>query len=172
MQKDQPEELPDSASGAAKSSPDSASARASDEGTGLDLVRRSRATGFMKRAFFLVVIALLAAAVPATAIPTAAAGELPGGRANFVVSTGSLTTGSTSNWFRLGTYAFDAATGKVSASMYVWEQAKPTQRTGIKVTPDSSCSSTDPKATGKVRPCEIMTAGGFTGAPDDFRQGN
>jgi len=120
----------------------------------------------MKRVFFLVVIALLAAAVPATA-----AGALPGGRANFVVSTGSLTTGSTSNWFRLGTYTFDAATSKVAASMYVWEQTKPTQRVGIKVTPDSSCASADPKATKQVRPCEVMTAGGFTGAPNDTRQG-
>lgn len=171
MQKDQPKELPGSASGAGQSPPNPASAPTSDEGTGLDLAGRGRTTGFLKRALFLVVIALLAAAVPATAIPTAAAGELPGGRANFVVSTGSLTTGSTSNWFRLGTYAFDAATGKVSTRMHVWEQTKPTQRTGIKVTPDSSCSSRDPKTTDKVRPCEIMTAGGFTGAPNDTRQG-
>ncbi len=122
----------------------------------------------MLRAIFLTALAVAASLVPATAT---AAQELPGGKANFVVSTGNLTAGTRTNWVRLGTYAFDGAAGTVSARMYLWEHQKPKARTGIGTTPDSTCSITAGSSTTQVRTCQIMTAGGFTGSPADQRSG-
>jgi hypothetical protein len=120
----------------------------------------------MLRALFLALLALSASAVPATA-----AVELPGGKANFVVSTGNLTAGTRTNWVRLGTYAFNATAGTVSARMHLWEHSKPQTRVGIGTTPDSSCSTTAGSSSSKVRTCEIRTADGFTAGPADIRGG-
>jgi hypothetical protein len=122
----------------------------------------------MRRACLLALLAVLFTIVPVSAT---AATELPGGKANFVVSTGNLTTGTRTGWVRLGTYAFDSAAGTVSARMHVWQQSSPQPRTGIGTTPDSTCSTTAGSSTSKVRTCEIKTAGGFTGNPTDLRSG-
>jgi hypothetical protein len=112
------------------------------------------------------------AATAATVAPARAADELPGGKANYVVSLGHLKDGSThDNWVRLGTYAFDAASGTVSAHMYVWSQAAPKPRVGTGTVPDSSCTTTDPRSTSRVLDCEVKTVEGFTTTPNETRTG-
>lgn len=117
---------------------------------------------------FLMIVAASVASVPTAQAAT----ELPGGKANFVVSLGHLKAGARNNWVRLGTYAFDAATGTVSARMYAWSQTAPQPRTGTGTVPDSSCATSSlSNDTTLVRACEIKTAGGFTDAPTDLRTG-
>ncbi|MER7520797.1 hypothetical protein [Streptomyces sp. NPDC126499] len=117
---------------------------------------------------FLVAVA----ATAATVLPAQAnAQELPGGKANYVVSLGHLKDAARNNWVRLGTYEFDAAAGTVAARMYVWSHTDPKARVGTGTVPDSSCSSNDLKSTTHVLACEIKTAGGFTGAPTELRTG-
>ncbi|MET9951580.1 hypothetical protein ABZ135_08525 [Streptomyces sp. NPDC006339] len=117
---------------------------------------------------FLVAVA----ATAATVLPAqATAQELPGGKANYVVSLGHLKDAARNNWVRLGTYEFDAATGTVAARMYLWEHASPKARVGTGTVPDASCATRDPNDTTLVRACEVKTAGGFTGSPTDLRTG-
>jgi hypothetical protein len=101
----------------------------------------------------------------------ASAGELPGGKANFVVSLGSFKAGRT-NWIRLGDYTF-TPDGKVRARTYLWQQSNPTARVGTGTKPDGSCSTpvVNPQST-LVRACDVLTVGGFTGAPTESRTGN
>ncbi|MFD0478375.1 hypothetical protein ACFQ0B_66960 [Nonomuraea thailandensis] len=87
---------------------------------------------------------------------SASAAALPGNRANYVVSFGSLQEQSGSNWVRLGTYAF-SSTGKVRSDTWAWSQGKPAARVGTGTVPSGNCSGTNTT----VRPCEIKTAGGF-----------
>ncbi|SDL38932.1 hypothetical protein [Nonomuraea jiangxiensis] len=116
---------------------------------------------------FLLAIALLPAS-PATAAVSAAA--LPGGKSTYVISQGHLKAASQQNWVRLGTYRF-ATGGTVTSSLFLWWQRHPQarQRTGTK--PDSSCTTTAGGKQTRPRACEILTAGGFTGAPDESRTG-
>lgn len=108
-----------------------------------------------------------------TFLPTPAhAVDLPGGKANFVVSRGSFKAGKT-NWVRLSDYTF-STDGKVRARTYLWQQSTPAARAGTGVKPDPSCSTSvvSPGAT-EVRDCEVRTAGGFAGAPNEEpRTGN
>ncbi|MET9634698.1 hypothetical protein ABZX92_45390 [Lentzea sp. NPDC006480] len=101
---------------------------------------------------------------------TASAADLPGGKANFVVSLGSFKAGE-DNWVRLGDYRF--AGGQVTARTFLWRQGKPAFREGTGTTPDRSCST--PSATpgqSLVRECEVLTAGGFTSVPAELRHGD
>ncbi|MBB5079201.1 hypothetical protein [Nonomuraea endophytica] len=104
---------------------------------------------------------------PAQPAPAAA---LPGGKSTYVVSQGHLKASSRDNWVRLGSYRF-AANGTVTSSLYLWWQRHPEARQATGMTPDAGCST---KAGGKgtrVRTCRVLTAGGFTGAPDETRTG-
>ena len=122
----------------------------------------------MRKTPVVLLVLSLFAFLPAPA----SAADLPGGKANFVVSLGSFKTGTT-NWMRLGDYTF-STDGKVRARTYLWEQSKHAARVGTGTKPDSSCSTpvVSPTAT-LVRACEVLTVGGFTGAPtEEPRTGN
>lgn len=120
----------------------------------------------MRKIPLVLLMLFLFASLPVTA----SAAELPGGKANFVVSLGSFKAGN-DNWVRLGDYRF--AGGKVTARTYLWWQRTPVARQGTGTTPDSSCStpSTTPGQT-RVRECQVLTAGGFTSAPAEERTGD
>ncbi|MEV4572457.1 hypothetical protein AB0K16_04300 [Nonomuraea jabiensis] len=105
---------------------------------------------------------------PATA--TASTASLPGGKTTFVVSQGHLKAASQQNWLRLGNYRF-AANGTVSAAMYLWWQRHPQARQRTGTVPDSSCTTKAGGKQSRARTCEVLTAGGFTGAPDESRTG-
>ncbi|NUW36013.1 hypothetical protein HTZ77_32025 [Nonomuraea sp. SMC257] len=122
---------------------------------------------------FLLAVTLLpagpaTAATPATAAVSAA--SLPGGRTTFVVSQGFLKASSQQNWVRLGTYRF-AANGTVSAAMYLWWQRHPQARQRTGTVPDPSCTTRAGGRQSRARTCEVLTAGGFTGAPGESRTG-
>ncbi|MFC0534047.1 hypothetical protein [Phytohabitans kaempferiae] len=115
--------------------------------------------------------AVLTAAVGVVATPgPAAAVSLPGGHANYVVTLGHLANNFRANWVRLGTYQF-RTDGTVTARMWVWSQTTPVARVGTGATPDGSCSTTAGSSTSKVRTCQILTAGGFTSAASETRNG-
>ncbi|MGP3965981.1 hypothetical protein ACTWPT_59605 [Nonomuraea sp. 3N208] len=117
----------------------------------------------------LATLALLATGVSsASAAPRQS--SLPGGKANFVISQGFLRAGSTQNWVRLGTYQFKA-NGTVSANTYLWWQRNPEGRQATGVVPDSSCSTKAGGSGSRVRACDVLTASGFPGAPDESRTG-
>ncbi|MCR3750921.1 hypothetical protein [Lentzea californiensis] len=121
----------------------------------------------MRKAPIVLLILSLFTFLPAPA----SAAALPGGKAYFVVSRGSFKTG-TANWTRLSDYTF-TADGKVRANTYLWQQSKPVARQGTGLTPDSSCSTTSlTPDRPRVRACEVMTAGGFGGAPHEDNDGN
>lgn len=116
-------------------------------------------------------VVLLVLLLLALLTPPATAADLPGGKANFVVSLGSFRTG-TDNWVRLGTYQF-SGTGTVTARTHLWWQREPVARQGTGTTPDGSCSTTVVgRGEAKVRDCEVLTAGGFTSAPSETRTGD
>lgn len=121
----------------------------------------------MRKAPIVLLVLSLFTFLPAPA--TAAA--LPGGKAYFVVSRGSFKEG-TANWTRLSDYTF-TADGKVRANTYLWQQSKPVARQGTGLTPDGSCAtkSLTPEKP-LVRACEVLTAGGFTGAPNEANTGD
>ncbi|WP_217546393.1 hypothetical protein [Streptomyces sp. GbtcB6] len=115
-----------------------------------------------------VLLSLLTAAAPGAAAPAG----LPGGRTNFVVSTGYFQNGAThDNWVRLGTYVFDPTSGKVTARMHRWDQRHPVGREKVGVTPDSGCAPAGKWDSPGRRRCPILTAEGFRGAPNDVRTG-
>ena len=105
--------------------------------------------------------------VPDAAAPDPLAAVLPGGRERFVVSLAHLDAAARSNWVRLGTYTFRPDAGEVDASLYLWSQADPVQRQGIGTTPAGACVG----GPGEVHACEVLSAGGFTGAPNEVRTG-
>ncbi|GAA3159523.1 hypothetical protein [Nonomuraea roseoviolacea] len=110
------------------------------------------------------------AASAASTSAAVAATSLPGGKATFVVSQGHLKAASQQNWVRLGTYRF-AANGTVSAAMYLWWQRHPTARQRTGTVPDPSCTTRAGGRQSRPRACEVLTAGGFTGAPGESRTG-
>ncbi|MGJ6969162.1 hypothetical protein ACSDR0_45460 [Streptosporangium sp. G11] len=108
--------------------------------------------------------------LPFLAAPAHAA-ALTGGKAYFVVALGHLRATSHSNWVSLGSYTF-GTNGSVSAAVHHWSQTTPVQRTGTGAVPSGGCSQpvSTPSPT-LVRPCEVLTAGGFMGAPNRSRTG-
>lgn len=116
----------------------------------------------------LVLLSALAAVVPVEAAPAG----LPGGKTNFVVSTGYFRDGAAhDNWVRLGTYVFDRASGRVTARMYRWDQRHPVGRERAGGTPDSGCAPVGRWDSPGRRRCPVMTAEGFRGAPNEVRTG-
>src|SRR5690242_7599212 len=103
-------------------------------------------------------------------VQPATAASLPGGKTTFVISQGHLKAASQQNWLRLGNYRF-ATNGTVSASMYLWWQRHPQARQRTGTVPDSSCTTKAGGKQSRPRTCEVLTAGGFTGAPDESRTG-
>ncbi|TMR23773.1 hypothetical protein ETD86_07220 [Nonomuraea turkmeniaca] len=116
---------------------------------------------------FVLAITLLPAWPAAAGV---AVSPLPGGKATYVVSQGHLKAASRQNWVRLGSYRF-AANGTVSAAMYLWWQRYPKARQRTGTVPDSSCTTKAGGAASRPRACEVLTAGGFTGGPDESRAG-
>jgi hypothetical protein len=92
--------------------------------------------------------------------------DLPLGRANWVVSNGSLVDHERDNAIRLGTYVF-TADGKVAARMWSWDQKHPAMRVGTGTTPAGACTGGNTKA----RACEILVPDGYLGEPNDVRTG-
>ena len=113
---------------------------------------------------------LLAATLLPASEAAAAATALPGGKSTFVVSQGHLKASSQQNWVRLGNYGF-ARNGTVSAAFYLWWQRQPKARQSTGTMPDASCTTTAGGKTTKVRACQVLTAGGFTGGPSERRTG-
>ncbi|MEU0565061.1 hypothetical protein ABZ297_06665 [Nonomuraea sp. NPDC005983] len=100
----------------------------------------------------------------------ASVAALPGGKATYVVSQGHLEAASQQNWVRLGSYRF-APDGTVTAALYLWWQRHPEARQRTGTTPDSGCTTKAGGSGSRPRTCEVLTAGGFTGAPDESRTG-
>lgn len=100
----------------------------------------------------------------------ASTATLPGGKATYVVSQGHLKAASSQNWVRLGSYRF-AADGTVTAALHLWWQRHPEARQPTGTIPDSSCTTKAGGSGSRPRTCEVLTAGGFTGAPDENRTG-
>ncbi|GAA3260034.1 hypothetical protein [Nonomuraea helvata] len=117
----------------------------------------------------VAVLSFVLAIIVAPSGPAAAA-QLPGGKATYVVSQGHLKAASNENWVRLGSYRF-AANGTVSAALYLWWQRHPVARQRTGLVPDSGCTTKAGGAQSRPRMCEVLTAGGFTGAPDESRTG-
>jgi hypothetical protein len=129
------------------------------------------------RAAYSVLGPLLVLAVCCTLVwvtPPAHAVALPGGKANYVVTLGSLEGASLDNWMRLGTYEF-RSTGKVHARTWLWWQraGHPVARESTDTVPDASCSTTNAGAGGPLaRRCAVLTAGGFQAGPQESRTGD
>ncbi|GAB2498110.1 hypothetical protein [Streptosporangium sandarakinum] len=115
---------------------------------------------------------VLAITIPPARPATAAvsASPLPGGKTTYVISQGHLKAASQQNWVRLGSYRF-AADGTVSAALYLWWQRHPRARQRTGTVPDPSCTTRAGGVATRPRACEVLTAGGFTGAPDESRTG-
>jgi hypothetical protein len=113
----------------------------------------------------------LVLALPAVAPAQAAPGDLPGGKSNFVVSTGYLTGASPRNWVRLGWYRFDAGSGTVSARTYYWNQRHPARRISSGTTPGTDCAPGEKARPPGVRRCPVMTVDGFRGDATERRKG-
>ncbi|MFD8531737.1 hypothetical protein ACFV0L_30410 [Streptosporangium canum] len=116
---------------------------------------------------FVLAITILPARPAAAAV---SASPLPGGKTTYVISQGHLKAASQQNWVRLGSYRF-AADGTVSAALYIWWQRHPKARQRTGTVPDPSCTTKAGGAASRPRACEVLTAGGFTGAPDESRTG-
>ncbi|MEU5296211.1 hypothetical protein [Streptomyces umbrinus] len=145
----------------------------------------------MKRMITLSVLALCAAVLSVPSSPSSAAPEeLPLGKKYFVVTKGELRTNGKENrrnnrlW--LGTYTFDAAGHRVSASLHHWnqDQVSASRKQELKPfgnrestgrTPGKDCTGPPPNAAAgarlSVRPCEVQTAKGFPGAPQQTLTG-
>jgi hypothetical protein len=115
---------------------------------------------------FVGCVLLLVAALIGSASPASAA-TLPGKKANYVVSFGSLSSKSGSNWVRLGTYKF-TANGRVRSDTWAWSQNAPAGRVGTGTIPKGNCSGTEDT----VRPCEIKTVAGFLSPAPEARTGS
>lgn len=120
--------------------------------------------------FAAAILGFLLAATLLPASQAAAATSLPGGKSTFVVSQGHLKASSQQNWVRLGNYSF-AKNGTVSAGFYLWWQRQPKARQSTGTKPDASCTTTAGGKATKVRACQVLTAGGFTGGPSERRTG-
>jgi hypothetical protein len=117
--------------------------------------------GAMKRLIGWIVLGLVATlGVTAPAVPLPA--ELPGGKANWVVSVGGLNNSAVNNyanWTRLGWYIF-AADGTVRTNYWTWNQRDEPGRVDSMV---ASCG-------GDVPTCAVQTMGSFlTGPTGEFR---
>ncbi|MCA2227771.1 hypothetical protein [Nonomuraea aurantiaca] len=117
---------------------------------------------------FLAFVLLLLPLLPAPVLAT----DLPGGKANYVVTLGRLRADVRDNWVRLGTYQF-ATDGTITARTYLWWQTAPAAREGTGTTPDLDSCSTVSGAVGhpRARHCEVLTAGGFMDSPPESRTG-
>ncbi|MEE1829483.1 hypothetical protein [Streptomyces sp. SP17KL33] len=104
---------------------------------------------------------------PVQAVPT----ELPGGKSNFVVSTGYLKGAAPRNWVRLGWYRFDAASGTVSAQSYFWNQREPAARVPAGITPGADCAPGEKASPPGVRKCPVRTVEGFGSTAPEKRTG-
>jgi hypothetical protein len=118
----------------------------------------------------LLAMLILLATGTSSAGATSRQTALPGGKANFVVTQGFLRAASTQNWVRLGTYQFKT-NGTVSANTYLWWQRNPEGRQATGVVPDSSCATKAGGSSTRVRACDVLTAAGFKGSPDESRTG-
>ncbi|WP_113705225.1 hypothetical protein [Nonomuraea lactucae] len=119
-------------------------------------------------AFLSLVLAITI--VPAQPAATVSTLPLPGGKATYVVSQGHLKAASSQNWVRLGSYRF-ATNGTVTAALYLWWQRHPEARQRTATVPDLGCTTKAGGSRSRPRACEVLTAGGFTGAPDESRTG-
>ncbi len=120
---------------------------------------------FMRRVIGWIVLGLVASILvplPATPAVTAVT-ELPGGKANWVVSVGGLNNSSANNyanWTRLGWYIF-ATDGTVRTSWWSWNQLDKPMRVDAMT---ASCG-------GNVPTCPVQTMGSFLDAPSGAFQG-
>lgn len=116
----------------------------------------------MKRLIGWIVLGLVATVgVTAPAVPLPA--ELPGGKANWVVSVGGLNDASVNNyanWTRLGWYIF-AADGTVRTSYWSWNQRDEPMRVDAM---KASCG-------GDIPTCDVQTMGTFLTGPTGAFQG-
>ncbi|MFI6408720.1 hypothetical protein [Streptomyces sp. NPDC050548] len=116
----------------------------------------------MIRTLYALLLALAmatAAITPGSAAPSL---RLPGDRSNFVVATARLAPGA---WTRLGTYHFDTD-GTVTANTYHWKQKsrpKPLVRVPVGAKPSGVDCAPGSRTKRGSRPCQVMTAAGFTG---------
>ncbi|MEU6740907.1 hypothetical protein [Streptosporangium sandarakinum] len=125
----------------------------------------------MRTAAAILSFVLAITVLPARpAIAAVSASPLPGGKTTYVISQGHLKAASQQNWVRLGSYRF-AADGTVSAALYLWWQRHPKARQRTGTVPDPSCTTRAGGVASRPRACEVLTAGGFTGAPDESRTG-
>ncbi|MEV8372589.1 hypothetical protein AB0P21_07610 [Kribbella sp. NPDC056861] len=119
----------------------------------------------MRRLVGWIVLGLIASIlVPLPATPTVTAvTELPGGKANWVVSVGGLNNSSVNNyanWTRLGWYIF-ATDGTVRTSWWSWNQLDKPMRVDAMT---ASCG-------GNVPTCAVQTMDSFLKAPTGAFEG-
>lgn len=119
------------------------------------------------RTLLLPLVLALAAVAPVAAAPA----ELPGGKSNFVVSTGYLTGASPKNWVRPGWYRFDTGSGTVSARTYFWKQRNPARRESSGTTPGTDCAPGEKASPPGVRRCRVLTVAGFRDNAPEKRRG-
>jgi hypothetical protein len=90
----------------------------------------------------------------------ASAASLPGGKANWVVSVGGLTSGTAyTNWVRLGYYQF-STDGTVVHNWWHWSQPEQPRRVGTGAVYECSTNTDVPPE------CDVLTGEGFTGPPE------
>jgi hypothetical protein len=116
----------------------------------------------MKRLIGWIVLGLVATlGVTAPAVPLPA--ELPGGKANWVVSVGGLhdaADNNYANWTRLGWYIF-AADGTVRTNYWMWKELDEPERVAAMT---ASCGGDVPK-------CPVQTMDSFLTGPTGVFQG-
>jgi hypothetical protein len=119
----------------------------------------------MKRVVGWVVLGLLASLTVVLPAPaTSAVTELPGGKANWVVSVGGLNTAAANNfanWTRLGWYIF-STDGTVRTNWWSWNQRDEPMRVDSGVV--ASCG-------GDVPTCAVQTMSSFLSAPSGAFEG-
>ncbi|WP_369172843.1 hypothetical protein AB5J49_34950 [Streptomyces sp. R28] len=125
----------------------------------------------MIRKLRMLLLPLVLALAVVAPVQAAAPADLPGGKSNFVVSTGFLTGASPRNWVRLGWYRFDAGSGTVSARSYFWNQRNPARRVSSGTTPGTDCAPGEKASPPGVRRCPVMTVEGFGGSAPEQRAG-
>jgi hypothetical protein len=111
------------------------------------------------RSIRVLLLAVLTLLLSISYVAPASAASLPGGKANWVASVGSLTNGTAyKNWVRLGYYQF-STDGTVSHNYWNWYQPDRPPRVGTGVNYECSTSSDVPPE------CNVLTGAGFTGSP-------
>lgn len=117
----------------------------------------------MRTAGAMAAVVGLLMAMVVTAGPAQAVTALPGGKANWVVSVGSMDLAAKSNyrnWVRLGYYTFQAD-GTVTTSYWNWNQRDQPARVSAMT---ADCG-------GDVPTCAVRTVDGFAGEPTGGFQG-